>query len=171
MMLSASDAMDYELAAKYRDQIRAVESVQQRQNIVASEGDFDVVGYARDGSHAGLEVFYIRYGRMVGKENFSIPESENETDEEIITAFIRDFYGGNPTSIPREIILPLLPAEQELIASWMTKLKGSEVTLILPQRGFKRRLKDMAMANAAKYLSDKKLQWEYQDAREQGAVK
>lgn len=170
-MMSASDAMDYELAAKYRDQIRAVESVQQRQNIVASEGDFDVVGYARDGSHAGLEVFYIRYGRMVGKENFSIPESENETDEEIITAFIRDFYGGNPTSIPREIILPLLPAEQELIASWMTKLKGSEVTLILPQRGFKRRLKDMAMANAAKYLSDKKLQWEYQDAREQGAVK
>ena len=170
-MMAASDAMDYELAAKYRDQIRAVESVQQRQNIVASEGDFDVVGYARDGSHAGLEVFYIRYGRMVGKENFSIPESENETDEEIITAFIRDFYGGNPTSIPREIILPLLPAEQELIASWMTKLKGSEVTLILPQRGFKRRLKDMAMANAAKYLSDKKLQWEYQDAREQGAVK
>lgn len=86
-MMAASDAMDYELAAKYRDQIRAVESVQQRQNIVASEGDFDVVGYARDGSHAGLEVFYIRYGRMVGKENFSIPESENETDEEIITAF------------------------------------------------------------------------------------
>ena len=59
-MMAASDAMDYELAAKYRDQIRAVESVQQRQNIVASEGDFDVVGYARDGSHAGLEVFYIR---------------------------------------------------------------------------------------------------------------
>lgn len=108
---------------------------------------------------------------MVGKENFSIPESENETDEEIVTAFIRDFYGANPTSIPKEIILPLLPAEQDLIASWMTKLRGSEVSLILPQRGFKRRLKDMAMANAAKYLSDKKLQWEYQDAREQGAVK
>lgn len=170
-MMDASEKMDYELAAKFRDQVRAIESVQQRQHIVANEGDFDVVGYARDGSHAGLEVFYIRYGRMVGKENFSIPESENETDEEIVTAFIRDFYGGNPTSIPKEIILPLLPAEMGLIASWMTKLRGSEVSLILPQRGFKRRLKDMAMANAAKYLSDKKLQWEYQDAREQGAVK
>lgn len=90
-----------------------------------------------------------------GKENFSIPESESETDEEIITAFIRDFYGGNPTAIPKEIILPLLPSDCELISSWMTKLKGTEVSIQVPQRGFKRRLKDMAMANAAKYLSDK----------------
>ena len=79
-MEEASEAMEFEKAAKYRDQVRAIESVQQRQNIVANEGDFDVVGLARDGSHAGLEVFYIRYGRMVGKENFSIPESESETD-------------------------------------------------------------------------------------------
>lgn len=170
-MAKASEEMAYEEAAKYRDQIRAIESVQQRQNIVANDGDFDVVGLARDGSHAGLEVFYIRYGRMVGKENFSIPESADETDEEIITAFARDFYGGNPNSIPREIILPLKVTDQELISSWLTHLKGTEVEILVPQRGFKRRLKDMAMANAGKYLSDKKLQWEYQDAREQGAVK
>lgn len=170
-MAKASEEMAYEEAAKYRDQIRAIESVQQRQNIVANDGDFDVVGLARDGSHAGLEVFYIRYGRMVGKENFSIPESADETDDEIITAFARDFYGGNPNSIPREIILPLKVTDQELISSWLTHLKGTEVEILVPQRGFKRRLKDMAMANAGKYLSDKKLQWEYQDAREQGAVK
>ena len=170
-MAKASENMAYEEAAKYRDQIRAIESVQQRQNIVANEGDFDVVGLARDGSHAGLEVFYIRYGRMVGKENFSIPESADETDEEIMTAFVRDFYGGNPNSIPREIILPLTVSDQELVSSWLTHLKGTDVKILVPQRGFKRRLKDMAMANAGKYLSDKKLQWEYQDAREQGAVR
>ena len=162
--------MDFEKAAKLRDHIRAIESVQQRQHIVSTEGDFDVLGMARDGSHTGLEIFYIRYGRMVGKENFSIPESASETDEEIITTFLRDFYGGNPTSVPKEIILPLLPEESDLLSLWLTKLRGSEVKLIRPERGFKRRLKDMAMANAAKYLSDKKLQWEYQDAREQGAV-
>ncbi len=169
-MMEASEAMDFEKAAKLRDHIRAIESVQQRQHIVSTEGDFDVLGMARDGSHTGLEIFYIRYGRMVGKENFSIPESASETDEEIITTFLRDFYGGNPTSVPKEIILPLLPEESGLLSLWLTKLRGSEVKLIRPERGFKRRLKDMAMANAAKYLSDKKLQWEYQDAREQGAV-
>ena len=170
-MMAASDQMAFEEAAKYRDQIRAIQSVQQRQHIVSTEGDFDVVGMARDGSHGGLEIFYIRYGRMVGKENFSIPESASETDEEIITTFIRDFYGVNSTSIPKEIILPLMPGDGELLAHWLSQMRGSEVKLLVPERGFKRRLKDMAMTNAAKYLSDKKLQWEYQDAREQGAVK
>ena len=170
-MMAASDQMAFEEAAKYRDQIHAIQSVQQRQHIVSTEGDFDVVGMARDGSHGGLEIFYIRYGRMVGKENFSIPESASETDEEIITTFIRDFYGANSTSIPKEIILPLMPGDGELLAHWLSQMRGSEVKLLVPERGFKRRLKDMAMTNAAKYLSDKKLQWEYQDAREQGAVK
>ena len=169
-MEEAAENLEFEKAAKLRDHIRAIQSVQQRQHIVSAEGDFDVLGMARDGSHTGLEIFYIRYGRMVGKENFSIPESASETDEEIITTFLRDFYGGNPTSVPKEIILPLLPEESGLLSLWLTKLRGSEVKLIRPERGFKRRLKDMAMANAAKYLSDKKLQWEYQDAREQGAV-
>ncbi len=170
-MLTASENLDFEKAAKLRDQVKAIQSVQERQHIVCNDGDFDVVGYARDGSHAGLEVFYIRYGRMVGKENFSIPDSSSESDEEIIIAFLRDFYGENPSSVPKEIILPLLPEEKNLLEDWLTKLRGSRVEMILPERGFKRRLKDMAMSNAAKYLSDKKLQWEYQDAREQGAVK
>ncbi len=170
-MLAASENLDFEKAAKLRDQVKAIQSVQERQHIVCNDGDFDVVGFARDGSHAGLEVFYIRYGRMVGKENFSIPDSSSESDEEIIIAFLRDFYGENPESVPKEIILPLLPEEHGLLEDWLTGLRGSKVEMLLPERGFKRRLKDMAMSNAAKYLSDKKLQWEYQDAREQGAVK
>lgn len=88
-MESASEEMNFERAAVLRDQLHAVQSVQQRQNIVSKEGDFDVVGMSRLDEHAGLEIFYIRYGKMVGKENLSIPDSLHETDEDIIAAFIK----------------------------------------------------------------------------------
>lgn len=169
-MLEASEKMEFEKAAKIRDQVRAIQSIQQKQNIIARDGDFDVVGIARDGSHAGLEVFYIRYGRMVGKENFSIPEIGSESDTDLITAFIKDFYGEDLSSVPREIILPFLPADSDLLSDWLSSRKDFRVGITVPERGFKKRLKDMAMSNAAKYLSDKKLQWEYQYAREQGAL-
>lgn len=107
---------------------------------------------------------------MVGKENLSIPDSLHETDEDIIAAFIKNFYGANPSSVPKEIILPILPQESLLLTAWLSKLRNGDVKIYVPERGFKRRLKDMAQSNAAKYLADKKLQWEYQDAREQGAV-
>ncbi len=169
-MLEASEKMEFEKAAKIRDQVRAIQSIQQKQNIIARDGDFDVVGIARDGSHAGLEVFYIRYGRMVGKENFSIPEIGSESDTDLITAFIKDFYGEDLSSVPREIILPFLPADSDLLSDWLSSRKDFRVGITVPERGFKKRLKDMAMSNAAKYLSDKKFQWEYQYAREQGAL-
>lgn len=169
-MLEASGQMEFEKAAKLRDQVRAIKSVQQKQNIIAREGDFDVVGIARDGSHAGLEVFYIRYGRMVGKENFSISDVGSESDTDIMTAFMKEFYGDNPMTVPKEIILSFLPSDSELLSAWLSRGKDFSVKITVPERGFKKRLKDMAMSNAAKYLSDKKLQWEYQDAREQGAL-
>lgn len=106
----------------------------------------------------------------MGKENLSIPDSLHETDEDIIAAFIKNFYGANPSSVPKEIILPILPQESLLLTAWLSKLRNGDVKIYVPERGFKRRLKDMAQSNAAKYLADKKLQWEYQDAREQGAV-
>lgn len=169
-MKAASDAMAYEKAAVFRDQIRAVESVQQRQNIVSKEGDFDVVGLARDEDQAGIEVFYIRYGRMVGKENFNIPDSREETDGALLSAFLKNFYDDDP-SLPKEILVPVLPDDAPLLSEWFSRRRKSEVKLYVPERGFKRRLKDMAAANAKKYLADRKLQWQYREAREEGAVK
>lgn len=171
-MEEASEQLKFEEAAKLRDQILAIKNVQQRQDIIAQshEGDYDVVGYARSEGHTGIEVFYIRYGRMIGKENFNIPESESETDVDIVEAFLKNYYGVDRATVPKEIILPVLPEDCQLMEEWLGKLRGGSVKLVLPERGFKRKLKDMAMANAAKYLSDKKLQWQYQDAREQGAV-
>lgn len=170
-MQEAAEAMEFEKAAELRDKIQAVKSVQQRQNIVSREGDFDVVGMARDGEHTGMEIFYIRYGRMVGKENFSISDSAGETDAEILSGFIKDYYGGDDTAVPKEILLPSLPDDAALLEKWLSAERGGETRLYMPERGFKRRLKDMAQANAEKYLKDKKLQWEYRDAREQGALK
>ena len=170
-MQEAAEAMEFEKAAELRDKIQAVKSVQQRQNIVSREGDFDVVGMARDGEHTGMEIFYIRYGRMVGKENFSISDSAGETDAEILSGFIKDYYGGDDAAVPKEILLPSLPDDVALLEEWLSAERGGETRLYVPERGFKRRLKDMAQANAEKYLKDKKLQWEYRDAREQGALK
>lgn len=167
-MAAASEAMEFEKAAELRDKIRAIQSVQQRQNIVSKEGDYDVVGMARDGEHTGLEVFYIRYGRMVGKENFNISDSAGETDAAILSGFIKDYYGADGAGAPKEILVPELPDDAPLLTEWLSRKRGGEVRLYVPERGFRRRLKDMAKANAEKYLSDKKLQWEYRDAREQG---
>lgn len=169
-MEKAAEQMEFEKAAAYRDQWRAVQRVQERQHIIANEGDFDVIGMARDKSHTGFEIFYIRYGRMIGKENFHISETEAETDGALINAFIKDFYGSKTTSIPKEIILPTHPHDEALLAEWLTEIRHSEVKITIPERGFKRRLKEMAQNNAEKYLKDKKLQWEYQTAREEGAV-
>ena len=170
-MDKAAEQLDFEKAAWYRDRLKAVEQVRERQHIVAKEGDFDVVGMARQDSHTGLEIFYIRYGKMIGKENFSISDSMNESDGSIMTAFIKDFYGGHRGALPKELILPVLPEDHILLEKWLSRMRGGEVKIYVPERGFKRRLKDMAKMNAMKYLSDKKLQWEYRDAREQGALK
>ena len=169
-MKEASENLQFEKAAMYRDEINAVKSVQQRQNIVSKEGDFDVIGMARTENYAAFEVFYIRYGRMVGKENFNISGTEDERDESIIAAFLKNFYSSDNINIPKEIIISKIPEDFELIKKWLSGIRHNDVSLIVPERGFKRKLKEMAIVNATKYLSDKKIQWEHQKMREQGAL-
>ncbi len=170
-MEKAAGVMDFEKAAKLRDRLRAVESVQQRQHIVANTGDLDVIGMVRDETHTAFEIFYIRYGRMIGKENYNMSETTGETDAAILAGFLKEFYGADAVSVPKDILVPFLPEDAALLASWLSQGRGSEIHLYVPERGFKRRLKDMARANAEKYLADKKLQWEYRDAREAGALR
>lgn len=169
-MKEASENLQFEKAAMYRDEINAVKSVQQRQNIVSKEGDFDVIGMARTENYAAFEIFYIRYGRMVGKENFNISGTEDERDESIIAAFLKNFYSSDNINIPKEIIISKIPEDFELIKKWLSGIRHNDVSLIVPERGFKRKLKEMAIVNATKYLSDKKIQWEHQKMREQGAL-
>lgn len=169
-MEESAEKMDYETAARFRNQIQAVKSVQQRQNIISGEGDYDVIGLARSEEQAGIEIFYIRYGRMVGKENFYVPDSRGDSSSELLEAFVKDFYGTGTVPVPREIIIPYPLSEEVLLSRWLSGLRRSEVRLYVPERGVKKNLKDMAQANAEKYLSDRRLQWEYTRAREEGAV-
>lgn len=169
-MNEASEMLDFEKAARYRDEINAIKSVRQRQNIISKDGDFDVIGMAQSENYVGFEIFYIRYGRMVGKENFNISGVQNETKESIIAAFLKNFYSMDNAMIPREIILPIMPEDAELIQKWLSDIKGNNVNLNVPERGFKRKLKDMSNVNAKKYVADKKIQLEHQKMREQGAL-
>ncbi|MDK8253964.1 MAG: helix-hairpin-helix domain-containing protein, partial [Dialister micraerophilus] len=104
------------------------------------------------------------------KENFNISGTEDERDESIIAAFLKNFYSSDNINIPKEIIISKIPEDFELIKKWLSGIRHNDVSLIVPERGFKRKLKEMAIVNATKYLSDKKIQWEHQKMREQGAL-
>lgn len=153
-MESESEEMNFERAAVLRDQLHAVQSVQQRQNIVSKEGDFDVVGMSRLDEHAGLEIFISVTGKWWGKK-ISVFPTVFMKRMRILSRHLLKFYGANPSSVPKEIILPILPQESLLLTAWLSKLRNGDVKIYVPERGFKRRLKDMAQSNAAKYLADK----------------
>lgn len=169
-MIESSENLDFERAAAYRDEINAIKSVRQKQNIISREGDFDVIGMARSESYVGFELFYIRYGRMVGKENFNMIGAKDETDANIISMFLKSFYSMDNAIIPEEIIIPIYPCDCELIKEWLAEIKNGKIALTVPERGFKRSLKKMALMNAQKYLDDKKIQLEHQKMREQVAT-
>ena len=171
-MEKAAEAYHFELAARLRDQLRAVQKVAEKQNIVTGLGDQDAIGMARDSLGVCVQVFFIRSGKMLGREHFLLDGSEDETDRDILTAFLQQYYH-RATFIPREVLLPveLEAAEQEVLESFLTEKKhGSKVHIACPQRGTKRDIVEMAAGNAKKYLDDEAVKMKQADARTLGAV-
>lgn len=170
-MQAASEAMQYEEAIKYRDLLESVLNVSQKQKIEDSaQGDQDIVALARDEHDAVVQVFFIRAGRMVGREHFYMTQIEDETDSDIMTSFIKQFYAGTPF-IPREIMLPGTTEEQKIIEDWLTEKKGSRVYLKTPKIGQKEKLVELAARNAALVLSQDKEKIKREEGRTIGAVK
>ena len=170
-MQTASEAMQYEEAIKYRDLLESVLNVSQKQKIEDSaQGDQDIVALARDEHDAVVQVFFIRAGRMVGREHFYMTQIEDETDSDIMTSFIKQFYAGTPF-IPREIMLPGTTQEQKIIEDWLTEKKGSRVYLKTPKIGQKEKLVELAARNAALVLSQDKEKIKREEGRTIGAVK
>ncbi|MGN0325815.1 MAG: excinuclease ABC subunit UvrC [Lachnospiraceae bacterium] len=170
-MQAASEAMQYEEAIKYRDLLESVLNVSQKQKIEDSaQGDQDIVALARDEHDAVVQVFFIRAGRMVGREHFYMTQIEDETDSDIMTSFIKQFYAGTPF-IPREIMLPGTTQEQKIIEDWLTEKKGSRVYLKTPKIGQKEKLVELAARNAALVLSQDKEKIKREEGRTIGAVK
>lgn len=170
-MQAASEAMQFEEAIKYRDLLESVLNVSQKQKIEDSaQGDKDIVALARDEHDAVVQVFFIRAGRMVGREHFYMTHTEDETTSDIMTSFLKQFYAGTPF-IPKEIMLPETTEEQTVIENWLTEKKGSRVYLRTPKIGQKEKLVELAAKNAALVLSQDKERIKREEGRTIGAVK
>jgi len=148
MELAAAE-MKFERAAVLRDQIQSLNRVRERQKIISvDELDQDVLGVVRQGGEACVELFFVRKGRLVGQEAFFFDKVQGWSDGEILSAFVRQFYGKNVTP-PQEILLSEEIAETELLTEFLSGLAGRRVSLIVPQRGTRREFVAMAESNAA----------------------
>ena len=168
-MAQAASSLNFELAARLRDQLRAVRRVAEKQNIVTGSGDQDAVGMARSAYGVCVQIFFIRAGKMIGREHFLLEGSDEESDEAVLTAFLKQYYH-RAAFVPREVLLPYPLEEQAVIEEWLTKRKQAKVALTCPQRGTKRDIVQMAANNAVKYLADAAARLQAEDARTSGAV-
>ena len=168
-MEKAAEALEFERAAKLRDQLAAVEKTQEKQNMITSSGDQDVLGLAVSVAGACIQVFFVRGGKLSGRERFLLTNSETEEDGRVLTAFLKQYYTC-ATFIPREILLPCAPEEQDLLAEWLTANRGTRVAVEVPKRGVKRDLVLMAADNAATFLQEQEMRLDSDEQRIKTAV-
>ena len=168
-MEQASEDLEFELAAKYRDDLLSIQKVQEKQRMVTQRGDMDVLGMAIDGPMACIQLFFIRSGRLLGRENYFV-QHEGDGPELVMTEFIKQYYGGS-TFIPKELLLPMDSVDRELFCEWFTSMKGQQVDVSVPQRGYKKDLIKMAEENAQNFLAERRRQWQYTIDKSGGAVK
>jgi len=147
-MQEAAENLRFEEAARLRDQIRAVQQVVEKQKIENdSFEDRDVVGLATDQDLAVVQVFFVRSGKVMGREHFFLTNVDQDGAEVLSSVFLQQYYG-NAEYIPREIVVPGQVAEEELLAQWLSMKRGSRVHIHVPQRGDKKRLLDLVVKNA-----------------------
>ena len=147
-MQKESDDMNFERAAEYRDLIESVRKISEKQKITDTGNDNrDVIALERGEESVIVQMFFIREGRIVGREHYYMQHAQEEPSEDILSAFLMQFYMGAPF-IPKEILLPFLPSQSELIEEWMSTQNASKVTLTVPQKGKKEKLVELASENA-----------------------
>jgi excinuclease ABC subunit C len=158
-MQVAAEGWQFEQAATYRDQLNAIQRVIERQKIVsAAMADQDVVAFARADGDACVQVFFIRHGRLIGREYFVLDGTAEESDAEIVSSFVKQFYD-EAAYVPPEILLPHEIDEALVIQEWLRSRRGNKVVLKVPRRGQKRDLVAMAAENAAETLAHLRAQW------------
>ena len=170
-MLAASEDMDYEKAALYRDLIESVKACAGRQKATQLDGeDRDIIAMAKGKEDAVVQVFFIRGGKMIGREHFFINVRVDDTDEDLLEYFLKDYYTGTPF-IPREIFVQFDMTESELIETWLTSKKGSKVYIRTPKRGAKEKLVELAAKNAQMVLDQDREKIKKEEGRTIGAMK
>ena len=155
-MMAASEALEFEKAIEYRELLNSVKKVAQKQKITDSSGeDRDVMAVACQDEDAVVQVFFIRGGRLIGRDHFYLRISEEDKKSEILNSFIKQYYAGTPF-LPGELMLPEEIEEQELLESWLSAKKGQKVTIRVPKKGTKEKLVELAEENARMVLSKDK---------------
>ena len=170
-MEKAAEELRFERAAAIRDQMRAMEKVAERQKIVSTDQkDSDVIAMARTNGEACVQVFFIRAGKLIGREYFILEGTEDEADEQVVSAFIKQFYAEAAT-IPPQLLLPNEVEEARIIQQWLHSRRGGQkVELKVPRRGQPRELVKMATENAVETLRSLKAQWESDTNRQSEAL-
>ncbi len=158
-MAEAAEGWEFERAAVLRDQIRAVEQVSERQAMATTDFiDTDVFGLAREDNQACVQVFFIRAGKVIGRDTFTLEGVSDEPGEQVMASFLKQFYQ-SATYVPQRILLPCRVSEAPLIQAWLSQMRGRKTALVAPQRGEKRRLVAMAEENAHEALRMMRAKW------------
>lgn len=151
-MKAASDAMDFEKAIEYRDLLSSVKKVAQKQKVTSSNmEDRDIIAMARDDMDAVVQVFFVREGKLIGRDHFRMSVATAETRGQILSSFVKQFYAGTPF-LPKELWVQYELEDMELIGQWLSVRKGQKVRITVPKKGDKERLVELAEKNAALVL-------------------
>ena len=170
-MQQASDTMEFEKAIEYRELLNSVKQIAQKQKITDSSGeDRDIIGVAKDADDAVVQVFFIRNGRLIGRDHFFFKDVSEESKGKILEIFIKQYYAGTPF-IPTELMIQETLEEQELLETWLTAKKEHRVRIKIPKIGEKEKLVELARKNAALILNTDKERLKREEGRTIGAVK
>jgi len=171
-MQTASQELRFEQAAAIRDQLKAVQAIIERQKVVFASDyvDSDVIAMARSDREACMQVFFIRGGKLIGREYFLMEGTDETPDADVLAEFIKQFYDQVP-SVPGQVMLPQELEETKIIEEWLnTKRGGKKVKMLIPKRGQKRELVQMAAENAAETLGALQAQWEADTLKQEKAL-
>ena len=170
-MEEASENLEFEKAIEYRELINSVKKVSQKQKITDSSGeDRDILAVATEEEDAVVQVFFIRGGRLIGREHFYLRITKGESESSILDSFIKQYYAGTPF-VPGELMLPQEIEEKALLEEWLSVKRGQKVTIRVPKKGTKEKLVELAANNARLVLSKDKERLKREEGRTIGAVK
>ena len=170
-MEACSEEMEFERAATYRDLIESVMDCVEKQKITSYDGeDKDIVAAATDGEDAVVQVFFIRGGKMIGREHYFINVRLEDGLSDILGIFMKQYYAGTPF-IPREIYVQEELSDEDMIAGWLSEKKGRKVTIVTPKRGSKEKLVELAHKNAQMVLDQDRERIKREEGRTIGAMK
>ena len=172
-MKEASENMEFEKAIEYRELLQSVKRIAEKQKITDSRGedkDRDILAVAKDDEDAVVQVFFIRGGRLIGRDHFFLRNAAESTESELLTSFIKQFYAGTPF-IPKELMLQEEIEETEILEQWLTGKRGQKVRIKVPKKGTKERMVELAKKNAMLVLAQDKERIKREEGRTIGAMK